>query len=157
MIDLLSLSLSLILLLLSDCHITPKDRVYNRTGQQCVWCTLESQARHWGYTSLFDLTTTYTGRTGEQEADYVLLSRGFKTYVGWAGSQDWASLENASRRHWPTSVAVHPYHMVLLIDVTPTTVTIIDNGGDKALEEQVWPRSYFASIWTGWFITLPGK
>jgi len=137
----------------ADCHIAPSNLVPNRTGSQCVWVTLESIARHWGMTDLYNLHNNL-GTSGPGEVARVMIARHRHIYWSPEGKQDWQSLANASANHWPVGVGLRGTHMLLLVDLTQTHATIIDNGGQKSGQRQVWTREYFASAWDGWFVTL---
>lgn len=140
--------------------IIKSNRIYNKTGIQCVWCTCESLSRHHGITRGFDFTDKYKSyanptnvanacrirnirvkqTTGNKEAGYRFL----KEYV-----QD---------KKLGCGVGVNGTHMITCVhfDEKAGVVKVIDNMGPKALQVQTWTMSYFKSRFDGWsFVILP--
>jgi hypothetical protein len=147
--------LQLLILLIADVTIAPEHRVPNRTNQQCVWASIETQARYWGITRLYHLTRDYDGPSDPALGLAVLWWHGVDCYWSPRGEHNWSLLERLAARRWPVAVAVEEdewRHMFLVIDVTKTTVTTLDNDVEFTVAQ--WPRDRFNQIWNGWQIAI---
>lgn len=141
----------------------PKDcRVYNKSGSQCVWCSIECLARYHKITDLYEgdrrITKHYTWATGPGEVYRVLNSRYPK--VKWAQMSNRYTVKNFLRKYvTEKKLGVGfsvPGHMLNMIhfDETKNIVKVIDNAGSKALEVQEWSMEKFDRLAQGWALTV---
>jgi hypothetical protein len=141
----------------------PKNcRVYNRSGSQCVWCSLECLARHHNVKELYEgngrLTKNYTWATGPGEVQRVLNSR-YST-VKWKQIQNRGQLKGFIKTYvcdkkFGIGLGI-PGHMLNLVhyDEEAKIVKIIDNGGPRALQIQDWSMEKFERLADGWAVTV---
>lgn len=154
MVSLINLFVALLGCLLAEVNIAPQDRVFNKTGSQCVWCSLETIARHFHIAKLYDLTAKYKGTAGSGNVDSVLSSRGIKFYQGREGTHDLQGIRSAISQDWPVAIGLRGVHMITLVDITQDSVKIIDNS-DPSLSVQKKSLRWFESAWDGWYVTIP--
>lgn len=139
----------------------PKDcRVYNKSGSQCVWCSIECLARYHGVKELYEgdrrLTKTYTWATSPGEVNRVLKSK-YPTVK-------WKQIQNGDTNFIKKYVCEMklgvgfgvPGHMLNLVhyDEQAGIVKVIDNVGPKALQVQTWSMSKFRQLWDGWAVAV---
>lgn len=139
----------------------PKDcRVFNKSGSQCVWCSIESLARYHGIKELYEgntrITKTYTWATSPAEVKRVLNNN--------YGTVKWKQIQNGDRNFIKKYVSEMklgiafgiPGHMLNLVhyDEKNDTVKVIDNVGPKALQVQTWSIKKFNQMWDGWGLVV---
>lgn len=139
----------------------PKDcRVYNKSGSQCVWCSIECLGRYHGVKEVFEgdrrLTKTYTWATNPGEV-YRVMSAKYPTVK-------WKQITNRDVRFIKKYVTelklgiglAIPGHMLNLVhyDEEAGIVKVIDNCGPKALQVQDWTMDRFNRLWDGWALVV---
>lgn len=139
----------------------PKDcRVYNKSGSQCVWCSIECLSRYHGVKDIYEgdrrITKTYTWATGPGEVSRVLKGK-YPTVK-------WKQIQNGDTtfiKKYVTDMKLGiafgiPGHMLNLVhyDEAAGVVKVIDNGGSKALQVQTWSMSKFRQLWDGWALVV---
>lgn len=141
----------------------PRDcRVFNKTGMQCVWCSIEVLARYHKVKDLYEgdrrITKHYTWATFSWEVNYVLNTK-YPT-VKWAQITNRSQLKNFLKKYvtekkFGVGFSV-PGHMLNLIhyDENAKIVKVIDNDGATPLEVQQWSMDQFDSIAQGWVLTV---
>ncbi len=134
----------------------PKEmRVFNKSGSQCVWCTIEMLAKFNRIPKANDLTQTYKHATGPREVAQVLTGRGvkFKQSI----RKDEGMLEEyVAKRKLGVGVGVnHGTHMILVchFDRQAKIVKVIDNS-DRSLRVQTWTLDQFRKIWSDWVLVI---
>jgi hypothetical protein len=149
----------------SDCvgvqvPIPKADRVFNRSGSQCVWCSIECLGRYHGVKEVYEgngrLTKSYTWATGPREVYQVMRTR-YPTVR-------WKQITNHDIRFikryvtelkFGVALGV-PGHMLNVVhyDEEARIVKVIDNCGPKALKVQDWTLDRFNRFWDGWAIVV---
>lgn len=142
--------------------IAKKDRVFNKSGSQCVWCSIESLGRHHGVKELYEgntrLTLNYTFATSPR---YVAGALGTKyPTVKWKQIQNRSQVKAFLKKYvaekkFGAGLGV-PGHMLNLIhyDEAAGNVKIIDNAGSKALQVQTWTMDKLDRVMDGWVLTV---
>lgn len=141
----------------------PKDcRVFNKSGSQCVWCSIECLARYHKVTDLYEgdrrITKHYTWATGPAEVYLVLNAR--YPNVGWAQLSNRNEVKSFLKKYvTEKKLGVGfsvPGHMLNMIhyDETNRIVKVIDNIGPQALEVQEWSMEKFENLSQGWALTI---
>lgn len=135
--------------------VRPADRVFNRTGIQCTWCSLECLGRHNGIKALHTppLTDSHLRHAGPAQVRPVLDRLGVKYLIQEFGQKDTNILTVSCERGWGCVVGLKGVHCVNLIHFDATTAKIIDNG-DRQLRVQSWKRSTFLQEWDGFTIVV---
>jgi hypothetical protein len=141
----------------------PKEcRVFNKTGSQCVWCSIEVLARYHKVADLYEgdrrITKHHTWGTFSWEVNHVLTTQYPKT--------KWTQITNRSQlrgflqkyvteKKFGVGFSV-PGHMLNLIhyDENARIVKVIDNDGPTPLEVQQWSLDKFNGIAEGWALTI---
>ncbi len=141
----------------------PKDcRVFNKSGSQCVWCSIECLGRYHKVRELYEgdrrLTLKYTWATGPAEVQRVLSSN-YPT-VKWKQVQSKSELRNfiktyVTEKKFGVGIGI-PGHMLNLVhyDEQAKVVKVIDNCGPKALQVQYWSMDKFDRLADGWVLTV---
>lgn len=171
---------SLIALATASCAAPPTiaetDYVKNRGDGYCAWCCLETICLHHGYKNV-------KGLTSRRERTYVLYGNGNSTLAtGHAsvkhltieldhqqiahksqdvGTRDLKIINDATASKLPIAISVRNYpavgdhHAVILLDLTPTTVEIVDpNISHKTITKS---RDWFDKTWTGYAVVVLPK
>jgi hypothetical protein len=147
--------------------IAKANRIYNKSGSQCVWVSIETLARHHGIKEIYEgenrISKHYTWATGPGEVSRVLKSK-YPT-VQWKHIQSRSQLKDFVKKYVTeeklgVGLAI-PGHMLTLVhyDEAAKIVKVIDNGGPKALQVQEWTMERFERISDGWALVLipPGR
>jgi len=130
-------------------------RVYNRSGSQCVWCSIQCLALYHGVKDIQHLTDRYTWATGPGEVSRVL---------GGYPNVKWKQIQNGdinfikkyvTEKKLGVGLAI-PGHMLNLVhyDEEKGIVKVIDNCGPRALQVQDWSMSTFKRKWDGWALVV---
>lgn len=142
--------------------ISKAHRVYNKSGSQCVWCSIECLSRYHGIKSVYEgdnrITKHYTWATGPGEVQRVLSSR--YSSLKWKQIQSKSQMKEFIKKYvcdkkFGIAFGV-PHHMLNLIhyDEKEEIVKVIDNQGPKALQVQTWSMDMFNRIAEGWVLTV---
>ena len=139
----------------------PKNcRVYNKSGSQCVWCSIECLGRYHGVKEVYEgdrrLTKTYTWATGPGEVQRVMSGR-YST-VRWKQitNRDINFIKKyVTEQKLGVGIGI-PGHMLNLVhyDEEARVVKVIDNCGPKALQVQDWTLDRFNRLWDGWALVV---
>lgn len=141
----------------------PKNcRVPNRSGSQCVWCSIECLCRFHGLKEVYEgehrITKHYTWGTGPGEVQRVLNTK-YPT-VKWKQIQSRSQMKSFIKKYvtekkFGVGLGI-PGHMLNLVhyDEEKGIVKIIDNGGSKALQVQDWTMEKFNRLADGWVLTI---
>jgi hypothetical protein len=134
--------------------VLKEHRVRNRSGSQCVWCSLECLARLHGIEKASHLTDRYKGTAGPGDVRFVLGSYGvaYQMRVGEQG-KDKKFLKVCCENGWGACVGVHGSHMINVVHYRDGIVKVIDNS-DPELRVQEWTEQRFLNAWDGWAVTL---
>lgn len=131
-----------------DVMIPLPQRVYNASGSQCCWCSLETCARYLGVRQLYDLTGDHKGASGPREMTAVLERRGVKFVV----RRTQAELREALRYKVPVAILI-PGHACVLVGLDDESARLLSNNHQRR-EVQVCPRWKFDRLWSGWGVAL---
>lgn len=126
-------------------------RVGNRSGSQCVWCSLECLARYHHVEAAMHLTDVHKGTAGSGNVKSVLDSLGVKYQQ--QQNRDTKFLEDICVKGWGAGVGLNGTHMVNVVHFKDDVVKIIDNS-DSSLRIQTWTRAQFIQRFDGWVVTL---
>lgn len=141
----------------------PKDcRVFNKSGSQCVWCSIECLGRYHKVKDLYEgdmrITKYHTWATWSGEVYHVMKTK--YPNVKWAQISNISELKSFLRKYVAEKkIGVGftiPGHMLNMVnyDEENKTVKVIDNIGPKALEIQEWSMAKFDSLAGGWVLTV---
>lgn len=130
-------------------------RVFNQTGRQCAWSSLECLARQHRIKKAYHLTQVYKGEAIHPMVTSVLDGLQVKYYVCQPnnGVKNRRFLQRACSNGWGASVDISSIHMLVVVHFKDGLVGIIDNA-DPTLQVQLWPEEKFMQVWTGWAYTL---
>lgn len=128
-------------------------RVYNRSGSQCVWASLEVLARYHKISELYTLTQKYKHATGGGEVRRVLNGLHIKYIMQDEGEYDTQILVDACAKGWGAGVGLHGTHMVNVVHFKDGVVKIIDNS-DSSLKIRTLSMNQFLRSWDGWVVVL---
>jgi hypothetical protein len=151
-IALLILAFTPICVLGQDIEVKKENRVKNQTGIQCVWASLETLARHHGYTQLYKVTEYKKGVAYYQDAFTEMCRVGGVDFVGTQGPI-FTPIEEGIQAGSPVAVCIvsgpRMKHCLVCCGVNKKagTMTVIDNLGD--MKEQVWKIDDFMKVYSG--------
>jgi len=128
-------------------------RVYNRSGSQCVWCSIEVLARYHKIEALYTLTQKYKHATGGGEVSRVLNRLNIKYTMQDEGERNTQILIDACEKGWGAGVGLHGTHMVNVVHFKDGVVKIIDNS-DSSLSIRSMSMNQFLRAWDGWVVVL---
>lgn len=128
-------------------------RVPNRSGSQCVWCSIECLSKYHKIEVTSHLTDKYKRATGGNEVRRVLDGLGVKYIMQAEGNKDTRILEDACSKGWGAGVGLRGTHMVNLVHFKDDTVKIIDNS-DSSLKIRTWSKDQFMKAWDGWIVVM---
>jgi ABC-type bacteriocin/lantibiotic exporter with double-glycine peptidase domain len=148
----------MIILLFLCINIPVQHRVYNESGQQCLWCSCETLGKFHELQEVNDLHKYY--RSSAQIADVVkiLRQKGIKVYWEnrFAVKGD-AVDKYVNKYQWGIAVEVeigsNKYHMVVVVEYDKHYVRYIENS-EKGSPIRAMPRTSFDSKWTGGYIVI---
>lgn len=143
----------------AECNIPQEARIYNRTGKQCVWASIETLGRYNKIPQLFGITSSKKYAKGantynvvnafrELGLDHFTMSNRYDKKSGKA-------LLIKALKEWRVGAAfsINNKHMVVAVDITDKYVKIIDNA-DKDLKVQTWSIDEFNKKFDGWVIVV---
>jgi len=143
-----------------------KDRVPNRSGIQCVWCSIETLARWAEITTLYDLTDVYKRYGDPGPAASVLKKYGIKYVMQYPGNKNTDILKRGceTERRGVAIGTHHGQHMMVLIhfDEKAGIAKYINNSDfqnrqDQKLIVHTIAMKDFMNLWTGWAILIYGE
>lgn len=138
--------------------IAKEDRKFNKSGVQCVWCSLETLGRHNGVPNTYDLTDKYKQATHPGYVAEVLNERGitFKQINAGRFASTRFIREYVVKKKYGVAVGLQGTHMVTLVhyDDDKNIVKVIDNGGPDALKIQTWTMEKFNQRFDGWALAI---
>lgn len=138
--------------------ISFEDRVPNRTGIQCVWCSFETIARYAKETRLYDITRMkeYQGYAGPSTAKAMLERFGIDYEMTTKGDRE--LLIKGCQTERRGAVFAVPGHMMTMVhyDERAGVVKYINNS-DPQLKIRAWSMSEFDKRWTGWAAIIYAK
>lgn len=132
----------------------PKNiRLYNKSGSQCVWCTIEMLGSFHGSKNTNGLTQSYKHATGPREVSRVLTNRNvkFKQVTGknYAFLQEWVA-----EKKMGVGIGVNGNHMILVCHYEQNKLVKVIDNADRQLRIQTWDWAKFQRHFSGWAIVI---
>jgi hypothetical protein len=146
----------------TTCELTPAlqvpvasdQRTYNRTGVQCVWCSLATLAKYQGHALAAQrLTDRYQSQAGPAEVRTVLDGLGIRYRMQAPGHKDAQVLKDACGRRWGAAVGLRGTHMINVVHYAGGQVGTLDNC-DRTLSVRMQAERDFLAAWDGWAVVL---
>jgi hypothetical protein len=146
----------------TTCELTPAlqvpvaadQRTYNRTGVQCVWCSLATLAKYQGHPSAAQrLTERYKSQAGPGQVRSVLDGLGIRYRMQATGNKDPQLLKDACAKRWGACVGLRGAHMINVVHYAGGQVGILDNC-DRTLSVRMQAEASFLAAWDGWAVVL---
>jgi hypothetical protein len=130
-------------------------RVPNKSGSQCVWCSIQTLGQYHKIESLCNLTDKYKSSTSEGPVRRVLDSLNIQYKMQSEGNKDTQILIDACSKGWGAGVGLNGTHMVNIVHFSKSeaVVKIIDNS-DSSLKIQTWQMDQFMKRWDGWTVVI---
>lgn len=136
--------------------IPMKDRVFNKTGIQCVWCSLETIGRYAEEKKLIDLTELPDCKSysGPSSAARKLKQLGVK-FEQTTNKSDRSLLIRSVVKERRGCLFGIPGHAMTLVhyDETKGVVKYINNS-DRTLAVRTWTMAEFNRRWEGWICVI---
>jgi hypothetical protein len=133
--------------------VAKENRIPNRTGSQCVFCAIETLARHHKITQLYDLTQKYRGPSGPGQVAAILKARGIDFNQRWPGQPYESFIKKACAYGYGCLVSVgHGRHAIACVGCDETHIYVIDNGPNR--ETQAWSWQRFRGTTDGWVCVI---
>ena len=130
-------------------------RVYNRSGSQCVWATIQALGNYHKVKGVQGLTDRYKHATGPGEVNRVLTARNVKfKQVNSRNNYDFIE-EWVTQKKMGVGIGVGRHVILVCHFERGKLVKIIDNS-DRQLRVQTWSWEKFVSRFDNWaFVILP--
>lgn len=136
--------------------IPMKDRVFNKTGIQCVWASLECIGRYAEEKKLYDLTFDRDCQSYSSPSDAARkLSRLKVKFEQTTSVHDRSLIEKAVVRDRRGVLFGIPGHAMVMVhyDTEKQIIKYINNS-DKDLKVRTWKMSEFNQRWDGWICAV---
>jgi hypothetical protein len=143
----------------ANCQVyVPREmRIYNKSGSQCVWCTIEMLGKLHGVKGVSGLTDEYKHATGPGEVNRVLTQRGVKFKQVTGKDYDFIK-EWVADKKMGVGIGVNGNHVILLCHYEENKLVKIIDNADKSLKIQTWDWNKFTKRFDGWaFVILPDQ
>jgi ABC-type bacteriocin/lantibiotic exporter with double-glycine peptidase domain len=134
--------------------IAKSERVHDRWGDRCGWCALETMARYFEITELYQLAETHPGPATLADLESTLDRVNVNYRVQDAGCRNKEILNYAVRENLGAIVGFRERtpggrrHLVVLVDYGPDEVRVLDsNDADGRI--RTMPLKRFLSWWDG--------
>jgi len=132
--------------------ILPKDRVFNKTGIQCVWSSIETLARHAEIENLYDITENdhYKSYAGPQSLKAMLEKYKIK-YEMTTNKKDRSLLiKGCTIEKRGVGFDIPGHAMVLVHYDEEAGIVKYINNSDPSLRVRTWTMQEFNKRWAGW-------
>jgi len=144
--------------------IPQKHRVFNYTGVQCVWASLETLARYHAIPAAKRLTRDHGGPATPEDIQAALNALDVKYILVTPGGRRRTDiLKEECAKGWGAGVVLVPAigpegrergpHMITCVHYKDGMVKVIDNL-DEELRIQTWTEEEFLGLWDGWMVVL---
>jgi hypothetical protein len=145
----------------TTCELTPAaqvpvaadQRTRNKSGVQCVWCSLATLGKYHGHAGVAALAEHHKGLAGPAEVRAALGGLGVRYRMQMPGNKDPKILRDACARRWGAAVGLGGTHAVNVIHFAGGTVKLVDNS-DPALADRTLTEAAFLARWDGWAVVL---
>ncbi len=142
-----------------DVPVAKANRIYNKTGIQCVYCSLETLSRHHKIVRGYDFTDKYKSFSCPEFVEIVCKERNIPVRQVRDRVAGVVFLKKYVRDDkLGCGVGLNGVHCVTIVhwDEGKKLVGMIDNMGPKALEVQIVPMDAFKAAFDGWaFAVIP--
>ena len=136
--------------------IPMKDRIYNKTGIQCVWASLECIGRYAGEKKLYDLTSDKDcqGYSSPSSAAHKLKQLHVR-FEQTTRTEDRSLIEKSVVKERRGVLFGIPGHAMVMVhyDKDKQIIKYINNS-DKELKIRTWKMSEFDQRWDGWICAI---
>jgi len=143
----------------AEINIAPSCRVKNSPPGRCGWCAVETLARFHGLRGLYGLAEKHASTCNPGNLEDVLTEMGVCYRIQYAGKLDLDILRYAVKEKLGAAIGLRQPapatigHIVTLIDLTKTTVKLIDsNDTDGRIRELSMVQ--FLVDWDGFALVL---
>lgn len=140
----------------AEVPIPPEYHMYNRSGSQCVFCSLETLAYWLQIEELYGLTDTYKHATGPGFIGQLLTRKGVPHHQAYGRDPHqlaWAQW--AVDNQYGCLIGVNNgTHAVVLIELTETEAVIIENGVRSQDKRVRMSRERFNRKFSGWVCVI---
>lgn len=144
-----------------QCKIPESHRVFNKSGKQCVWASLETLARYNKIEPLYGLTTKKSYQKG---ANYWDVNKALEkhnvrfkmTYHSDKKNGLTLLKKYVSEYKVGAAFAINRTtikHMVTMVHIDDEKVQFIDNS-DKELRVRTWSMKTFKENFDGWVVVI---
>lgn len=136
--------------------IPMKDRVFNKTGIQCVWCSLETCGRYADEPKLIGLTDLKECKSYARPIDVEIKLKQLKVKFE-------QSISKSDRKLLIKSVVIEKRGCLFAIEGHAMTLVHYDekkgivkyiNNSDASLQIRTWSMNEFNNRWTGWICVI---
>ena len=152
--------LILILLLTTSAYsveIPEKHRIYNRTGSQCVWVSLETVARWNGIEELYNISKSPSCQTfaGPGQVRSLLKNKGVYFYdsIPPKSPSAYELLNWADKYDICCIIGLNYAHAVVLQELTDEYAIFIENARQGCPSVKI-SRERFDQIFDGWVVVI---
>lgn len=133
-------------------------RMYNNTGNQCIWCCFETMGYTHQIKQLYGLTEDNPGAFYLNHVHSYLFSKSVKHRITTSRPDDITDVKTACDLGWGCIVTLYTgnaeiLHAVIVTNVNEKSVFLIDNM-DKELKDIEISREHFSKLWTGWSLLI---
>lgn len=130
-------------------------RIFNKSGSQCVWATIEMLGKLHKVKGVQGLTNELKHATGPGEVNRVLTRKNVKFRQVTGKDLDFLE-EWVTKKRMGCGIGVNGNHVILVCHFERgKSVKVIDNS-DPTLQVQTWDWNKFQSKFSGWvFVILP--
>lgn len=143
-----------------QCQVPVECRVYNETGCQCVWNTIETLARTHKIEKLYGLCKRQRGYacSGSVNQELIPLLGSSKYYHNPEGNTgNLVFVKQACANGWGCCVGLGngsgSWHAITIVHYKDGVVKFIDNV-DRSLSVRTMTEDRFRSRWNGWALAL---
>lgn len=136
--------------------IPMKDRVFNKTGIQCVWCSLETIGRYAEEKKLINLTDLADCKSYASPSSAAVKLRQLKvTYEQTTSKSDRSLIIKSVVKERRGCLFAVPGHAMTLVhyDEQKGIVKYINNS-DSTLKIRTWTMDEFNRRWDGWICAI---
>lgn len=139
-------------------NIPKENRIYNKSGSQCVWCSAEMLGSVNHSAGCKGLTDQYKHATGPGEFASVMKSRNIKFIQDTKGGNTEIDFmeEWVKNRRRGVGFGIHGTHCILMCHFERNKLVKIIDNSDHSLSVQTWEWNKFNRARDSWvFVILP--
>ena len=135
--------------------IPSKDRIYNKTGIQCVWATLETLGKYAGEKKLFDLTSQKDCQQfGSPKSVYAKLKKLNVKFEQTTEFERTLIIKSVVRERRGCLFSVKNHVMTLVHYDEANGIVKYINNSDSELKIREWTLEEFNKRWDGWICVI---